>query len=432
MNRLIVLLTIYGTKALAVISTVVVASMLAYSGMVLYDTAYTNRAAYASWDLTQYRPVAYEEEEPSFEEVQEINKDSCAWLILPGTHIDYPIVQGKDDVEYSMKDIYGKSSLTGSIYLANVNKNDFTDSFNMVYGHHMDNGAMFGDIDKYVDPTFFNEHQNGYLVTTKGVFDIHVFARLSADAYDYRLYSAGDRGFEEFPDFLYYVKSLAVQWDDSLDIEKTTKNIKLYLKARDENIAENGRFVFNKMPEDAVKNGMQLIAMSTCADAETNGRQLLIATMKMRTEPIPKSIILDETTPLAIWGHGVTDHWSLLNLVCAVMTLAILLPGWRIRRKYRDFPVLLKDFRNRKNHQEESEKQMTPGQRKFIGILIQILIAVFSIFWFIWTEDPHNPMVMVDRWTLAMIVLFGITWYIDVYVIRHQNFSNKIIKNDIN
>ena len=432
MHRLIVLLTVYGTKVLAVVSTVVVASMLTYSGIVLYDTVYTNRAAYASWDLTQYRPVASQEEEPSFEEVQEVNKDSCAWVMLPGTHIDYPIVQGKDDVEYSMKDIYGKSSLTGSIYLANENNKDFTDSFNLVYGHHMDNGAMFGDIDKFVDSTYFKEHQNGYLITTKGVFDLHVFARLSADAYDYRIYSAGDRGSEEFPDFLYYVKSLAVQWDDSLDIEKTTNDIKLYLEAREKNIAENGRFVFNKMPENAVKNGMQLIALSTCADAQTNGRQLLIATMKMRTEPIPENVILDETTPLAIWGHGVEDHWALLNLVCLVMILAILLPGWRIRRKYRDFFALFKDFRKKKDHEEEQNRQMTPGQRKFIGILIQILIAVFSIFWFIWTENPHNPMVIVDRWTLAMIVLFGITWYIDVYVIKYQNKSNKLRKNDIN
>ena len=210
-----------------------------------------------------------------------------------------------------------------------------------------------------------------------------------------------------------------------MDIEKTTESIKLYLKARDENIAENGRFVFNKMPENAVKNGTQLIALSTCADAETNGRQLLVATMKMRTEPIPESVILDETTPLAIWGHGVEDHWSLLNLVCLVMIVAILLPGWRIRRKYRGFSALIKDFRNRKDQREEQGRQMTPGQRKLIGILIQILIAIFSIFWFIWTENPHNPMVMVDRWTLAMIVLFGITWYIDVYVIKYQKTNNQ-------
>ena len=75
-----------------------------------------------------------------------------------------------------------------------------------------------------------------------------------------------------------------------MDIEQTTESIKLYLAARDENIAENGEFVFSKMPEDAVKNGMQLIALSTCADATTNGRQILVTTMKMRTEPLPEDL----------------------------------------------------------------------------------------------------------------------------------------------
>ena len=98
------LIALYGSKVLAVVSTVVVFGMLTYSGFVLYDSVYTNRAAFTSWDLAQYRPVV-EENPPSFEEIQEINKDSCSWVILAGTHIDYPVVQGKDDLEYSMKDV---------------------------------------------------------------------------------------------------------------------------------------------------------------------------------------------------------------------------------------------------------------------------------------------------------------------------------------
>ena len=227
MHHIIAVITVYGTKILTVVTTVVVFGMLAYSGFVLYDMVYTNRAAFSSWDLTKYRP-SLEEEPPSFEEMQEINKDSCAWIIMPGTHIDYPVVQGKDDLEYAMKDMYGKNSLTGSIYLSVVNSKDFTDSFNLLYGHYMDNGAMFGDVDKFDDGGYFKSHQNGYLITTEGTYDLHVFARLSVDAYDSRFYSAGDRDSSEFPDFLYYVKSMAVQWDPSMNIEGATNSIKLY------------------------------------------------------------------------------------------------------------------------------------------------------------------------------------------------------------
>ena len=414
MQRITAQIAKYGSKILTVITSIVVFCMLVYSGFVLYDMIYTNRAAFSSWDLTKYRP-SLEEEPPSFEELQEINPDTCAWIIIPDTHIDYPVVQGKDDLEYAMKDIYGQNSLTGSIYLTVANSRDFTNSFNLLYGHYMDNGAMFGDIEKYEDSTFFFKHQKGYLITTEGTYDLHVFARLSADAYDTRIYSAGDRSSEEFPDFLYYVQSLAVQWDPNMDIEKATASIKLYIKARDENIAENGKFVFSKMPEDAVKNGMQLIALSTCADATTNGRQVLVATMKMRTKPLPESLFDDDPVPLATWGHGEAEHWALLNLICLIMTLAMLLPGRRIRRKYRGFlDSVRQSFRTKGNG------QLTESELRFIGILIQLVLAAFSLFWFIWTEDPRKPMVIVDRWTLAMILLFALSWFTDVYTNRRQ------------
>ena len=414
MHHITALITLYGTKVLTAVTSVVVFGMLVYSGFVLYDTVYTSRAAFSSWDLTKYRP-SLEEEPPSFEELQEINKDTRAWIIMPGTHIDYPVVQGKDDLEYAMKDIYGKNSLTGSLYLSSANSADFTDSFNLVYGHYMDNGAMFGDVEKYDDSSYFSSHQTGYLITTEGLYDLHVFARLSADAYDKRIYSAGDRGSAEFPDFLYYVKSLAVQWDPNMNIDKATDSIQLYLDARDRNVAENGRFVFSKMPEDAVKNGMQLIAMSTCADATTNGRQVLVATMKMRTEPLPESLLIDEKPPLAVWGHGEAEHWALLNLICVIMVLALLLPGRRIREKYRNFPGEI-----RQALRARGKGQLTEGELRLIGILIQLIVAAFSVFWFMWTEDPRRPMVIVDRWTLAMILLFGLTWFIDVYTNRKK------------
>ena len=424
MHHITALIALYGTKVLTAITSVVVFGMLAYSGFVLYDMVYTNRTAFSSWDLQQYRPST-EEEPPSFEEMQEINKDSRAWIILPGTHIDYPVVQGKDDLEYAMKDMYGKNSLTGSIYLSVSNSADFTDSFNLLYGHYMDNGAMFGDIEKYDDKSFFNSHQTGYLITTEGLYDLHVFARLSADAYDSRIYSAGDRGSGEFPDFLYYVKSLAVQWDSGMNIEKATDSIQLYIDARDKNIAENGKFVFSKMPEDAVKNGMQLIAMSTCADATTNGRQVLVATMKMRTEPLPEGVFDDAPVPLATWGHGEADHWALLNLICVLMTLAMLLPGRRIREKYRNFPDYIKQaFRTK------GKGQLTEGEIRLIGTLIQLVIAAFSVFWFMWTQDPRRPMVIVDRWTLAMIVLFGLAWFVDVYTTRKQKPTSDGMDDD--
>lgn len=403
MHQLAALIALYGTKVLSVVSAIVIAGMVAYSGFVLYDTIYTGRAAFSSWDLAQYRPQVTEGEEPSFEEVQEINPDTCAWVIMKGTHIDYPVVQGKDDVEYSMKDIYGKSSLTGSIYLASGNDNDFTNSYNMIYGHHMDNGAMFGDIEKYEDDSYFKEHGTGYLITTKAVYDLKVFGCLSADAYDAQLYSAGDRSAADFPTYLNYAKTKAVQWDPSFDIGKTVADIGTYMGEREKT-------------RGISKRGTQVIALSTCADAATNGRQLIMATMTLRTEPLPEELFTDDAIPLAAWGHGEADHWALLNLICTIMCIIVLLPLRQIRNKYRGMRKEIQETSDDKECQDLKKKR---NQRR-VGVMIQLIVTVFAIFWFIWTEDPRKPMVIIDRWTLLMIILFAITWFVDVYLIKYR------------
>jgi sortase B len=55
-----------------------------------------------------YKPTA--DNTYSFEELQDINDDVVAWLDVYGTHIDYPIVQGEDNFEYSMMDVFGRYS----------------------------------------------------------------------------------------------------------------------------------------------------------------------------------------------------------------------------------------------------------------------------------------------------------------------------------
>ena len=58
--------------------------------------------------------------------------------------------------------------------------------------------------------------------------------------------------------------------------------------------------------------------------------------------------------------------------------------------------------------------------RRRIGVLIQLIVTVFAVFWFFWTEDILQPMVIIDRWTLLMILLFAVTWFVDVYLIRYN------------
>lgn len=112
-----------------------------------------------------------------------------AWLSIPDTQIDYPIMQGKDNLEYINKDCFGKYALAGSIFVDFKNKEDFSDSYNILYGHHMDKGMMFGSLDKWNDETFFKEHKIGYLLTKEKVYKVTFLRLFEADANDKNVFS---------------------------------------------------------------------------------------------------------------------------------------------------------------------------------------------------------------------------------------------------
>ena len=279
-------------------------------------------------------------------------------------------------------------------------------------------GYFIYGLTDFEDTDFFHNHQDGILVTPLGAYDLKIFGRISTDAYDSRIYSAGDRKSSDFPDFLLYVQSLAVQWEKGTDVYGITNHIQTYLTAREKNIAKYGHFDFTKMPNKAIQNGMQLLALSTCADATTNGRQLLFATMKMRTEPLPAEMLGDNAVPLSPWGHGGAEYWSLLNLVCIVMCVLICLPG------IRGFIRKIRRIRGKVDAGENPE-EVTTGKKALLGLLIEAGITAGAIAAFVLLNNMHKPMTLVDRYTPLLLLLFAGTWLVDVWVFRRKKQIQK-------
>ena len=251
-----------GGGAVTLVSGLLAAALIMYSGYVLYDTFATERAASSSaWDLLQYRPEILENPEASLDPsaLAAINSDYRAWLTVYDTAIDYPVVQGKDDYYYAYHDIYGESSLTGAIYLAAGNSPDFSDDYNLVYGHHMDNGAMFGGLDH------MSGSETGVIIAGNMIYDVKFFAVVNTDAYEHRIYNVGDR------------------MNDVLD----------FLRSGGEGGVGVGTEViyFN---EEAAADAEKLIALSTCFDVTTSGRRVVIGKMTPR-------VITKEVTVTKAW-----------------------------------------------------------------------------------------------------------------------------------
>jgi len=224
----------------------------AYAAYALWD----NSQVYAAVDdvqadLMKLKPTITETEDggASFAELLAINPDVCAWVTLDGTEIDYPVVQGETNLTYINQDVYGSFALAGSIYLDSRNNRDFSDPYNLLYGHHMENSKMFGDLELYEDKTFFSENTTGTLILPNKAYHLEIFACLLVDAGD----------------------------DNIFDPELWQTDINSLIT-----YAQNNSLFLH---EDAVNelksmDSPQVLALSTCSSDFTDARTIILAVME--------------------------------------------------------------------------------------------------------------------------------------------------------
>ena len=176
------------------------------------------------------------------EKLRELSDDAVAWLTVDDTRIDYPVMQGKTNDDYLNKDPYGEFSLSGSIFLDSRNEKMFSDPYSLVYGHHMEYGAMFGSLDGYADREYFDAHKTGTLTVIKGAeYKITFFASCKAQATEKVIFDPPE--------------------SDNLSLlEYLNKHSLVYY------------------PQE-VNAGSRLIALSTCQSAESNERMIVFGTL---------------------------------------------------------------------------------------------------------------------------------------------------------
>lgn len=121
-----------------------------------------------------------------FAALQELNPSVYAWIYIPNTDIDLPILQSEvneDDNYYLHKNIYKQYEYKGCIYTQKANSKDFSDPVTVIYGHNMLNGTMFSNLDKFYDETFFNENPYFYIYMPNHILTYEI---VSAHQYDTR------------------------------------------------------------------------------------------------------------------------------------------------------------------------------------------------------------------------------------------------------
>ena len=229
-----------GNKILSFIAMVLVLIMLLYGGYSLWNTIMIYRGAFSSNDLLKYQPTGDGPNSITLGELMKLNKDVVGWIKIFDTHISYPVVQGKDNQEYLNKDVFGEFSFSGSIFLDYRNVCDFTDSYSIIYGHHMEYGAMFGDVVEFKNDDYFQEHKTGALFLLGDTYKITLFACVETQEFNNKIYNPIVQGKDNLDTLLKYIKDEAVQYRDI-----------------------------------SLNHDDKIIGLSTCAEAGTNERVVL-------------------------------------------------------------------------------------------------------------------------------------------------------------
>ena len=431
-------------RAIVAVVAVIIIMFAAYS---LYDTFYINQHAFSSYELKQFKPIPVEVntdngkgngdgsgtdyDQDSFTRLKEVNEDARGWITIYDTNIDYPVVQGEDDLEYASKDIYGKTSITGAIYLKTDNAEDLSDPYNVIFGHHMDNGAMFGDLEKYKQEDYFKSHLGGWLYAGGRYYRLDVFSVLLTDAYN---------------DNVYDIKKLTI----SERVNYILANSEYYRLLSDsdrealELFEKEGVSVLDKLQKSG--DPAMIIALSTCESAITNGRIVVFCkATPVDYKDIPgfadngnqnggngggnnndNPTVIDRLTAI---GHPFgSEKWAFLNLVCVIYCIAVLLPFTKTKLKFRQSRAARKIRELYTGYGYSGSDAMAIIRygnkikdklnrfrtRVNVGTAVEIFILCSSVLVFFLTEDMTTPVVMCDKYTPVMIAISALLFIIDV------------------
>lgn len=119
-----------------------------------------------------------------FEALQEVNEDCVAWILIEGTEINYPVVQGKDNSYYLKHLFEGTWNSSGCIFLDSRVEADLSDRHSIIYGHHMKNGTMFSGLTQYKKQEYYDTHPTAFLITPDANYQIEFFAGYVANVKD--------------------------------------------------------------------------------------------------------------------------------------------------------------------------------------------------------------------------------------------------------
>lgn len=111
--------------------------------------------------------------------LREENPDIYAWLYIPDTDIDAPVLQSTEaDDYYENYNAFREEDSGGALYTELANLKNMCDFNTVIHGKTSENGeeGIFADLYQFADPDFFAEHEDVYLYLDGNLLTYTVFA----------------------------------------------------------------------------------------------------------------------------------------------------------------------------------------------------------------------------------------------------------------
>lgn len=119
-----------------------------------------------------------EEGQPDIRILRNLNSDCVGWIRIPGTGIDYPVMQSAKKPEFYLKHDFDGEESSHGVPFADVRCSIGKSENLILYGHQMHDGSMFSPLLYYEDGDFLREHPDIELFLLDKKHTYQVFAVL--------------------------------------------------------------------------------------------------------------------------------------------------------------------------------------------------------------------------------------------------------------
>ena len=185
---------------------------------------------------------------PRYQALYERNHDMAGWLRIPDTIIDYPVMYREDDNDYYLAHNFdGAEDVNGLLVLDKRCESDASGINNLIHGHNMDSGAIFGTLYLYRDYDYYEAHSKIQFDTLYEERTYEIIAVFVSSVYN-----------SNANEFAYYDYINIESEEDFNEYVSTAKDLSLY---------DTGK---------TAVYGDELITLSTCEYSRANGRLVIL------------------------------------------------------------------------------------------------------------------------------------------------------------